>query len=138
MADPTIQALFVAKSLNDAAPEDALTRAEWSLGRDLPPDYRAFLATSDGYDDVVGQGHLTLWPCGQLMPRNEAFEVARQLTDVVLIGSNNEGAVYGIDWAGGTPQFIRVPFAAMQRSDVRVLGASFRDFVEAVARGEGR
>jgi hypothetical protein len=31
-----------------------------------------------------------------------------------------------------------VPFAPMQRDELRVLAATFRDFVEAVHRGEGR
>jgi hypothetical protein len=30
-----------------------------------------------------------------------------------------------------------VPFAPMQRAELRVLGATFRDFVEAVERGDG-
>jgi hypothetical protein len=136
MADPTILALFVAQSLNDAAPEGAIAEAERSIGRALPPGYRAFLGVSDGYDDVVGKGHLSLWPAGQLALRNDMLEVSRRIADLVLIGSDGGGIVYGIEWAGGTPQFVRVPFASMQRDEVRVLAGTFEDFVRLVASGD--
>ena len=137
MADPQLLALFAAQSLNDPAPEGAVAEAERDLGRTLPDGFRAFLAACNGYDDALGKGHLSLWPAGQLAPRNEGYEVARHLADVVLIGSNGGGTCYGIDWSGGTPRFASVPFAPMQRAELRVLGTTFRDFVEAVWRGEG-
>ena len=137
MADPQLLALFIAQSLNDPAPEGELAEAERDLGRVLPDGFRAFLAASNGYDDALGKGYLSLWPAGQLTPRNEGYEVARQIDDVVLIGSNGGGTCYGIDWAGGAAQFISVPFVPMQRAELRVLGATFRDFVEAVERGDG-
>jgi hypothetical protein len=137
MADPQLLALFIAQSLNDPAPEGELAEAERDLGRALPDGFRAFLAASNGYDDALGKGYLSLWPAGQLAPRNEGYEVARQIADVVLIGSNGGGTCYGIDWAGRAPHFISVPFAPMQRAELRVLGATFRDFVEAVERGDG-
>jgi hypothetical protein len=137
MADPQIMALFVTQSLNDPAPDGAVAEAERELGRSLPEGFREFLAVSNGYDDALGKGYLSLWPAGQLAPRNEGYEVASKIDDVVLIGSNGGGTCYAIDWSGGAPQFISVPFMPMQRAEVRVLGASFRDFVEAVSRGDG-
>jgi hypothetical protein len=138
MVDPTFLALFVAPSLNDAAPEGAIAEAERSIGRALPPGYRAFLGVSDGYDDVMGNGHLSLWPVGQLALRNDMLEVSRRIADLVLIGSNGGGTVYGIDWAGGTPQFVCVPFASMQRPEIRMLAGTFEDFVRLVAGGDVR
>jgi len=136
MHDPTFLALFVPQSLNDAAPEDAIEEAERSIGQALPPSYRAFLAVSNGYDDVVGQNHLSLWPAGQLALRNDMLEVSRRIADLVLIGSNGGGTVYGINWAEGTPQFVGVSFAAMQLGETRVLAATFEDFVRSVASGD--
>ena len=138
MVDPQLLALFNPRSLNDPAPRGAIAEAERDLARTLPEDYRAFLGGSNGYDDALGTGYLSLWPAGQLAPRNDGYEVARKLVDVVLIGSNGGGTVYGIDWGNGAPQFVCVPFVPMQRDELRVLAATFRDFVEAVHRGEGR
>lgn len=138
MTDPQLLALFNAQALNDPAPQGAIAEAERGLRRTLPDGYRAFLDASNGYDDVLGTGYLSLWPAGQLVPRNEGYEVARKLADVVLIGSNGGGTVYGIDWSGGAPQFVSVPFVPMQREELRILATTFRDFVEAVWRGEGR
>lgn len=136
MADPAFLAFFAALSLNDPAPEGAVGEAERHIGRALPHDYRAFFAISDGYDDVIGKGHLSLWPAGQLALRNEAYGVSRRVTDLVLIGSDGGGAVYGIDWARGAPQFISVPFASIERAGVRVLAATFEDFLRVVANGD--
>lgn len=136
MVHPAVLAYFLAQSLKDPAPEGVVDEAERRIGRTLPHDYRAFFAISDGYDDAVGKGHLSLWPAGQLALRNEAYEVSRRLTDVVLIGSNGGGSVYGIDWASGAPQFISVPFALMERAGFRVLAATFEDFLGLVASGD--
>lgn len=136
MADPAVLAYFIALSPNDPAPEGAVDEAGRRIGRTLPHDYRAFFVISDGYDDAVGKGHLSLWPAGQLALRNELYEVSRRVTDVVLIGSNGGGSVYGIDWASGAPQFICVPFASMERAGLRVLAATFEDFLRLVASGD--
>jgi hypothetical protein len=135
MADPETLALFVAP-LNDPASPADIADAERSIGHPLPGGYREFLALSDGYDDALGAGHLSLWPAGQLALRNEMFEVARKVAGLLLIGSNGGGTCYGIDWTGGAPQFVAVPFAALDRAQMRVLAGSFDGFVQAVARGE--
>ena len=106
MADPQIMALFVAQSLNDPAPDGAIAGAERELGRSLPGGLREFLAVSNGYDDALGKGYLSLWPAGQLALRNEGYEVASKIDDVVLIGSNGGDTCYAIDWSDGAPQFI--------------------------------
>jgi cell wall assembly regulator SMI1 len=138
MADPATLALFSAQALNDPAPAGAIDEAERSIGRTLPQDYCAFLAVSDGYDDEVGKAHLSLWPAGQLSLRNEMYEVPSRIADLVLIGSDGGGTVYGIDWAGGAPQFVCVPFASMERAEIRALAATFADFLALVAAGEAR
>jgi hypothetical protein len=138
MTDPEVLALFVAQSLNDAASERDIAEAERSIGRALPAGYRAFLGLSDGYDDVVGKGHLSLWPVGQLALRNDMLDVARRIADLVLIGSNGGGTVYGIDWADGTPKFVCLPLASMQRAEIRPLAGTFEDFVRLFASGEAQ
>lgn len=136
MTDPTLLALFPAQSLKDPASQGTIDEAERNIGRTLPQDYRAFLAVSDGFDDVLGKSQLSLWPAGQLALRNEICEVSDRIGDLVLIGSDSRGTVYGIDWAGGTPQFISMPFAAMDRAGIRVLAATFESFLRLVADGE--
>lgn len=138
MADPAFLTLFPAKLLNDPAPEGAVDEAERALGRKLPPDFCAFFAASDGYDDALGEAHLSLWPVGQIPLRNEMFEVSRRVADLVLIGSNGGGAVYGIDWASGAPQFVCLPFAAMERPGIRVLAPTFEAFLRLVASGDAK
>ena len=138
MADPKFLTLFRAEALNDPAPEGAINETERSIGRALPQDYCAFFAVSDGYDDVLGKSHLSLWPAGQLALRNEMYEVSHRIADLVLIGSNGGGTVYGIDWAGGTPQFVCLLFVSMERAGIRVLAATFEDFLGLVASGEAQ
>jgi hypothetical protein len=138
MADPIFLELFAAPARNDPAPEGAVGEAERSIGRALPRDYCAFFAVSDGYDDAVGKSHLSLWPAGQLALRNEMYEVSRRVADLVLIGSNGSGIVYGIDWASGAPQFVSLRFASMERAGIRVLAPTFEEFLRLVASGDAQ
>jgi cell wall assembly regulator SMI1 len=128
---------FNPQSFYPPATEAAIREAEASLGCALPADYCAFLAISNGYDDVLGSGYLSLWPVEQLAANHEGYEVSGQLADAVLIGSNGGGTAYGILSEHGQPFYISVPFIPMQRGEVRLVGASLAEFVAAIARGDG-
>ena len=114
-----------------------IARCERDAGVMFPEDYRAFLMRSDGYEGPVGRGYLSLWRVADLSADNSGYALGPDMSGVFYIGSNGGPTAYGIDRSGGRPVYVSVPFVPGERRDVRILGTSFRAFVEAVAAGEG-
>jgi len=107
---------------------------ESQLGIALPPDYKAFLLESDGFNDEVGQGYLVLWGVAELA-QADGYEIFEIQKDRFLIGSNGGPTAYAV--IGGNYCSIPFVFAGDWRDEVRELGSSFEEFVEAVTKGEG-
>lgn len=116
-----------------AVPED-IAACEAKLGIELPPDHKAFLMESDGFNDEVGSGYLVLWSVAELTAA-DGYEVFEFRKDRFLIGSNGGPIAYAV--VDGRYCSIPFVFAGDWREEVRDLGASFDAFVEAVAKGEG-
>lgn len=119
-----------------AAPSD-IARCEHEAGITFPGDYRAFLLQSDGYNGPVGRGYLSLWSIREFSSDNSGYELGPDMSGVFYIGSNGGPTAYGVDWSTGEPTYISVPFAPAERREMRVLGKTLSEFVDAVAAGEG-
>ncbi|TAX66222.1 SMI1/KNR4 family protein (plasmid) [Rhizobium leguminosarum] len=107
---------------------------ETSLSIILPEDYKAFLRTSNGFNDEVGQGYLVLRSVAELA-KADGYEFFEFQVDRFLIGSNGGPTAYGI--IGGSYISIPFVFAGAWSEEVRVLGRTFDEFIKAVEAGEG-
>ena len=118
----------------DGWSEAALAAAEVALGVALPADYRAFLLQSNGYDGPVGGGaDVAFWPIDVVVSSTTGYDGAEEL-GLVLIGSNGGPTAYGFDHGG---LFVSVPFMPMVAREVRVIGVTWAEFLQALAAGEG-
>ncbi|TAV62064.1 SMI1/KNR4 family protein [Rhizobium leguminosarum] len=107
---------------------------ETSLLIILPEDYKAFLRISNGFNDEVGQGYLVLWSVAE-PAKADGYQLLEFQVDRFLIGSNSGPTAYGII----SESYISIPFvfAGAWSEEVRVLGRTFDEFIEAVEAGEG-
>jgi len=112
-----------------------LEEAECTLSIRFPADYRAFLLSSEGYDGPVGTaGHdVYLWPLATIVRRE--YDGPAE-AGVLLIGSNGGPTGYGIVSAA-PDQFVSMPLASADHDELRPLGTSFQEFLQAVADGHG-
>ncbi|HTU25207.1 MAG TPA: SMI1/KNR4 family protein [Pirellulales bacterium] len=115
---------------NAPATDAAIGALEASTGLSLPPDYRLFLAEANGGEGFVGESYLMLWRVEDLESINVEYEVAKYLTNVLLIGSSGGGEAYGFD-VGRVPwSVIRVPFIVMEANAQEEIAPTLSDFLE--------
>lgn len=115
---------------NPPADQQAIAAYEKSIAKRLPADYRAFLGASNGGEGFIGDQFLLLWRIEELAELNEAYAVADELGDgVLLFGSNGGGEAYGFDCRSGGWTVIQVPFIPMKLDLVATVGLSFAEFL---------
>jgi SMI1/KNR4 family protein SUKH-1 len=115
----------------------AIAAAQWELGQRLPRDYVEFLRASNGIEGCVGNhGYVQLWPAEDLAERNRGYDVAEQLPGFLLLGSDGGGTAYGLWTDGARRHYPDVPFIVMCEEDLRVLGGTFLEFLDALADDE--
>jgi len=122
-------------TLNRDAPISAVRSALAALDVSPPDDYVAFLARSNGAEGPIGtSGYLVLWPIEQLKPLNDAYHVAEFAPSLVLFGSDGGDVAYAFD-RRAAGRMVAVPFIGMRDDDAHILGASFAEFVDRIAKG---
>lgn len=119
---------FQVPGANDAEIE----ACEAVLKVSLPEEYKTFLRVSDGFNDQVGAGYLVLWSVAELA-HADGYEVFDFQTDRFLIGSNGGPIAYGI--IDGSYISIPFVFAGPWQDEVRVLGRTFVEFIDAINAG---
>lgn len=125
--DPTIR-------WNRAAPADseALDRLRASLSLELPDDYIAFLAISNGGegDLQVEPGWFQLWSAEQIPELNAAYGVEEFLPGFLGIGSDGGDTMFAFDTRGaGRWPIYCVPFIGMDPQSVELIASDFLAFV---------
>lgn len=130
---PTLHILRHGLKPCGAAPAE-VAACQARLGIKLPEDLRVFLMRSDGFNDDVGMGYLILWSIAELL-QGADYDLFPFRPDRFLIGSNGGPTAYGL--VGGDYVSIPFVFAGDWQDEVRVLGRDFKEFVAAVAAGEG-
>jgi hypothetical protein len=115
------------------ADDGQVERAVAALGRFSSDDYVEFLRSMDGVEGDAGDfGYLVLWSASELEELNEAYCTDEFLTDVFLIGSDGGGEAIGLAARDGGVGVARVPFIPMVDDEVRVIAASFTEFLALV------
>jgi hypothetical protein len=107
------------------------TLRRW-LGRDLPPQYLAFLQESNGVELGVhdeGGDCLCLWSATDVPDLNATYSIQRWLPDTFAIGSDGGDDAILLDMsAAPEPEcwpVIRVGFGALDREEFLVQAPSF-------------
>ncbi|MEK6703435.1 MAG: SMI1/KNR4 family protein [Planctomycetota bacterium] len=80
---------------------------ESALGLPLPLDYQDFLATTDGFEGIIGEVYLVLLGPTELVAANARASIAEFHPAHVLIGGNGAGEWFLIDT--NTGQYVMVP-----------------------------
>ncbi len=116
------------------ADASALQQLEREAGFRLPEDYAWFLKQMDGGEGFVGSAYLILWPVGDLLEMNKAYQVAEYAPGLLLFGSNGGGEAFAFDTRKEDRSIVSVPFVGMELTLVRPLGSNFKGFLEELFR----
>lgn len=84
----------------------------------LPKQYLEFMKTHNGGKGDIGETWLELFSLEELQEINDDYCIDDFLPDHIIIGSNGNGELYGIDSEG---MYFNVP-AIMEEDEVIVLG----------------
>ncbi|WP_455616675.1 SMI1/KNR4 family protein [Eisenbergiella sp.] len=84
----------------------------------LPKQYLEFMKTHNGGKGDIGETWLELFSLEELQEINDDYCIEDFLPDHIIIGSNGNGELYGIDSEG---MYFNVP-AIMEEDEVIVLG----------------
>lgn len=100
---------------------------------DLPPSYLQFLTASNGAESCVndiGGDCLALWSCSEIPEMNEAYQIARYVPELLVIGSDGGDCAIGFDRKGMSVSeswpVVRIGFGNLDRSDFVSLASGFR------------
>jgi SMI1 / KNR4 family (SUKH-1) len=119
--------------INPPADPAAIAAAEHGLGHSLPGEYMEFLRVTNGAEGPIGtQGYLQLWRVEELVPLNEAYEVATFAPGLLLFGSDGGGSGYGFD-TETTGGVVEVPFVGMNRTEIRPIADTFNEYLKHLA-----
>lgn len=75
-------------------------------GIELPKQYIDFMGEHNGGEGDIGETWLVLFPLEELEEINDDYETEKYLPGHIIIGSNGNGELYGVDENG---QFFNVP-----------------------------
>ena len=84
----------------------------------LPKQYLEFMKKHNGGEGDLGETWLVLFPLEELQEINDDYCIQDFLPDHIIIGSNGNGELYGIDSSGN---YFNVPIM-MDEEDVTVFG----------------
>lgn len=117
------------------ATDGAVATLQRWLGRDLPPQYLAFLREANGVELGVhdeGGDCLRLWSATEVPERNAAYGIQRWLPDTFAIGSDGGDDAILFDMSAATgPEgwsVVRVGLGALDREEFVVQAPSFAEW----------
>lgn len=117
------------------AKEEAIKVLEKTLGQRLPPDYREFLKVTDGGEGFIGKNaYVILWGVDEINSMNQAYEVEKYASGLLIFGSDGGGDAYGFDTRSTQWVTVEIPFVGMAWSLAEPIATSFREFLERLYR----
>lgn len=84
----------------------------------LPKQYLEFMKNHNGGEGDIGEAWFILFPLEKLQEINDDYCMEDFLPNHIIIGSNGDGELYGIDSSGN---YFNVPIM-IEEEDVTVLG----------------
>lgn len=124
------------QKLNQPASDTEICDAEITLGIKFQNSYREFLKLSNGAEGMVGESYyLILWTVDELAEVNIGYGVDEFASGLLLFGSSGGGTAFGFDKRYVDMRVIAVPFMCLDLDEVRVVSATFEDFLSALYCG---
>jgi hypothetical protein len=106
---------------------------EWPL----PEDYLDMVTSIAGGEGFVGPEYVRFYHFHELLPLNEAYDVARYAPGFLIIGSNAGGEAYAFDFRSNPPSVVRIPFIPMTPSLAEPVAGTITEFLSRLlASGE--
>jgi len=116
---------------NGPSPAGAMEGFERQLGVKLPVEYAEFLSKTDGGEGFIGRdAYVILWPVGEIVSMNQAYEVQKYAPGLLIFGSDGGGEAFGFDTRSPEWPVVQVPFVGMAWDLARPMGATFDEFLE--------
>ncbi len=110
---------------------DAIRAFEAKHGIEFPPEYKGFLAETNGADGWIGDDtYVILWKLEDLAELNRTYGTAKYAPGVFLIGSDGGGEGIAFDMRATPPQVVLLPFVGMDITQLRVVGRNFDEFLQ--------
>jgi hypothetical protein len=106
-----------------------LGRLVEAAGLELPDEYLAFMASSDGGEGDIGERWVEIWPVDRVLA---GLESESHYAGVVLFAGDGANTVYGFDRLRGG-QVVEGDWIGLSRDDVIPHGP-FADFLAGLAR----
>jgi len=101
---------------------------EWPL----PEDYLDMVTSIAGGEGFVGPEYVRFYHLNEVLPLNEAYDVARYATGFLIIGSNAGGEAYAFDFRSKAPSIVRIPFIPMTPSLAEPVADTITDFLSSL------
>jgi hypothetical protein len=114
------------------ADEAAIRDACRTLSLEPPPDYIAAMQYTDGGEGFIRQSYLHLYSVGELLRLNAAYRVDEFAPGIVIFGSTGGGEAFGFDKRQTLVEIVEMPFIPMVCRDLKRLGRTFTEFLQAL------
>jgi hypothetical protein len=120
---------------NAPASAAEIEQVEADVGFRLPADYGSFLRHVNGGEGFIGpNAYIIFWKLGELAEMNRAYQVPEFAPGLFIFGSDGGGEAYAFDVRTSAMPIVSVPFVGMDLSLVRVIAATFNDFLEVLSK----
>ena len=119
------------------AQDNALRLTEEVFGKQLPCDYKEFLAYSNGGEGYFGKHYLILWKTDELGKFNKEYQVLEYAAGLILFGSNGGGEGFAFDTRVVPYKVVLVPFVGMDLQHAIPVADSFVGLLERMIRTDG-
>ncbi len=126
-----MNSLLANLSPNAPASMTAVEEVERQLGVKLPHEYVKFVTRTNGGEGFIGQdAYVILWAIGDLASMNQAYEVQKHASGLLIFGSDGGGEAFGFDTRNPGWPVVQVPFVGMTWDLAQSMGATFNEFLE--------
>ncbi|HEY4177752.1 MAG TPA: SMI1/KNR4 family protein [Kofleriaceae bacterium] len=126
-------------SFEDGRLEDPADPTELAVLRaavpQLPDDFIAFLAKTNGGEGLVARSYLRLEPAEGLLAFNRDYQVSVCAPGFFLFGGNGGGEAYGFDLEVSPPSVVIIPLIVMERKAAIKQADSFTRFLLGMKTG---
>jgi hypothetical protein len=102
---------------------------EASLGFAIPEEYRRYLEWSDGGFGTLGERHLRLLSCEELVDYNRRYTIAEILPGYLCIGTDGGDGFLLVKVETDSDERVFSMSGLLDEDELEVAGANFEDFI---------